>query len=70
VAFSQGALSDAEQTLARLRERHESEDDFGEALASLEAEAAADLESRLKAEGYGPRRTDPQAVLDRLRASA
>jgi phage shock protein A len=70
VAFSQGALSDAEQTLARLRERHESEDDFGEALASLEAEAAADLESRLRAEGYGPRRTDPQAVLDRVRASA
>jgi phage shock protein A len=69
VALSSGALADAEQTLARLRERHHSEDDFGEALASLEAEAASDVEARLKAEGYGSRRTDPQTVLDRLRAS-
>ncbi len=70
VTLSNSALADAEQTLARLRERHQSEDDFGEALASLEAEAASDVEIRLKAEGYGSQRTDPQSVLDRLRASA
>jgi phage shock protein A len=70
LALSTGALGDAEQTLARLRERQQSEDDFGEALASLESNAAEAIEARLNAEGYCRRRTDPKAVLDRLRASA
>ena len=70
VALSTGALGDAERTLARLRERHESEDDFGEALASLEAEAAGTVETRLDAAGYGRRRTDPKVVLERLRVPA
>ena len=70
VALSSGALGDAEETLARLRERQQSEEDFGEALASLAAATAGDVEDRLSAEGYGRRRTDPQSVLDRLRPSA
>jgi phage shock protein A len=70
LALSTGALGDAEQTLARLRERQQSEDDFGEALANLESNAAEAIEARLNAEGYCRRRTDPKAVLDRLRASA
>ena len=70
VALSTGALGDAERTLARLRERQESEDDFGEALASLEAEAAGTEETRLDAAGYGRRRTDPKVVLERLRVPA
>lgn len=69
VTMSAGALGEAEQTLARLRDRHEREDDLGEALADLESEAAGGVESRLDAAGYGRHRTDPQAVLDRLRAS-
>ena len=71
VALSSGALGDAEETLSRLRERQQSEEDFGEALASLAAATTAgDVEDRLSAEGYGRRRTDPQSVLDRLRPSA
>jgi phage shock protein A len=70
IALSTGALGEAEQTLSRLRERQAAEDDFGEALASLEAEAAGSVEARLDAAGYGRRRTDPKAVIERLRASA
>lgn len=71
LAVTTGALGDAERTLNRLRERQIGEDDFGEALAGLEAEAASSIEARLDAAGYGGRRrTDPKAVLERLRASA
>jgi phage shock protein A len=69
VAMSKGALAEAEQTLDRLRERHQSEGDFRAALASLELEVTSDAEARLKAEGYGHRHTDPQAVLLRLGTS-
>ena len=67
VALSTGALGDAEKTLARLRARQVSEDDFGDALASMDAEGSG-VEARLSADGYGRRRTDPEAVLARLRA--
>lgn len=70
VTLSVGALGEAEETLARLRDRQRSEDDLCDALASLERDAAAGIETRLDAAGYGRRRTDPQTVLDRLRASA
>lgn len=69
-ASSTGALGEAEETLARLRERHDNDSDLGDALAGLEAEAAGDVEGRLRAAGYGRGRTDPKTVLDRLRASA
>jgi hypothetical protein len=71
VALSTGALGDAEATLGRLRERQQADDDLGEALAALEgASAPGGVEVRLSAEGYGRRRTDPKAVLQRLKASA
>lgn len=70
VALSTGALGDAEATLARLRARQQGDSDMCDALASLEAEAADHVEGRLQAAGYGRGRTDPKAVLDRLRASA
>ena len=70
IALSTGALGEAEETLARLRERQLSDDDFGEALGNLEAQAGGGFEARLDAAGYGRRRTDPKAVLERLRAQA
>jgi phage shock protein A len=70
VAMSTGALGEAEATLSRLRERQRGEDDFADALASLEADATSGIETRLTAEGYGRRRTDPKDVLARLRAAA
>ncbi|WP_375462229.1 PspA/IM30 family protein [uncultured Enterovirga sp.] len=70
VTLSSGALNEAEETLSRLRDRHRNEDDLCDALASLERDAVAGVEDRLDAAGYGKRRTDPQAVLDRLRAPA
>lgn len=70
-ALSTGALGDAEQTLARLRERQRGEDDLAEALAELEAEGErGGVEARLDAEGYGRPRTDPKDVLARLRAAS
>ena len=69
VAETSGALGDAEQTLARLRARHRHDDDVEAALASLDGDAAGPIETRLDAAGYGRPRTDPRAVLDRLRAT-
>jgi phage shock protein A len=69
-ALSAGALGEAERTLARLREAQAAEADAAEALAGLEAEAASGIEADLDAAGYGRPRTDPRAVLDRLRAQA
>ncbi|EIZ84643.1 phage shock protein A, PspA [Methylobacterium sp. GXF4] len=69
-ALSAGALGEAERTLARLREAQAAEADAAEALAALEAEAASGIEADLDAAGYGRPRTDPRAVLDRLRAQA
>ncbi|KNY20033.1 PspA/IM30 family protein [Methylobacterium sp. ARG-1] len=69
-ALSAGALGEAERTLARLREAQAAEADVAEALAGLEAEAASGIEADLDAAGYGRPRTDPRAVLDRLRAQA
>jgi phage shock protein A len=70
VAMSTGALGEAEETLARLRSRQQGETDICDALATLGAEAAGDVEQRLNAAGFGAGRTDPKAVLDRLRAQA
>ena len=70
LALSTGALGDAEQTLARLQARQQNEDDLGDALASLEAEGAGRVEARLDTAGYGRGRTDPKAVLDRLRQAS
>ncbi len=67
-ARSTGALGEAEATLARLRARHAGEADMLDALASLDE--AGDVDARLDAAGYGRVRTDPKAVLERLRASA
>jgi phage shock protein A len=69
-ALSAGALGEAERTLARLRERQTAEADVAAALAELEIQAAAGIEADLDADGYGRSRTDPRAVLDRLRAQA
>jgi phage shock protein A len=68
--LSAGALGEAERTLARLRARQAAEADVAEALADLETAATAGIEADLDAAGYGRRRTDPRAVLDRLRAQA
>ncbi|MGU3667482.1 PspA/IM30 family protein [Methylobacterium sp. A49B] len=68
--LSAGALGEAERTLARLRTRQAAEADVAEALADLETAATAGIEADLDAAGYGRRRTDPRAVLDRLRAGA
>jgi len=68
--LSAGALGEAERTLARLRERQAAEADVAAALTDLEAEAAGGIEADLAAAGYGRPRTDPRAVLDRLRAEA
>lgn len=70
VALSSGALGEAEETLARLRAQHQSDDDVCETLAALETECGDHVEGRLQAAGYGRHRTDPKAVLDRLRTSA
>jgi phage shock protein A len=67
---SAGALGEAERTLARLRERQAAEADVAAALADLETATTAGIEADLDAAGYGRRRTDPRAVLDRLRARA
>jgi phage shock protein A len=69
-ALSAGALGEAERTLARLREAQAAEADAAAALANLEAEAASGIEADLDAAGYGRPRTDPRAVLDRLRTQA
>jgi len=68
--LSAGALGEAERTLARLRERQAAEAEVAPRLTELEAEAAGGIEADLEAAGYGRPRTDPRAVLDRLRAGA
>ncbi|MDE4913683.1 PspA/IM30 family protein [Methylobacterium sp. 092160098-2] len=72
--LSAGALGEAERTLARLRERQGAEADIAAALTELEADleagTAGGIEADLEAAGYGRPRTDPRAVLDRLRAGA
>ncbi|HMO28809.1 PspA/IM30 family protein [Enterovirga sp.] len=69
VSLSGGARGEAEETLARLRERRHRDDDVADALAALDAAAQGDVESRLEAGGYGRRRTDPEAVLESLKAA-
>ena len=66
--LSAGALGEAERTLERLRARQAAEADVAAALTELEAEATGGIEADLEAAGYGRPRTDPRAVLDRLRA--
>jgi phage shock protein A len=68
--LSAGALGEAERTLARLRERQDAEADVAAALAELDTAAAGGIEADLDAAGYGRARTDPRAVLDRLRTPA
>ena len=64
------ALSEAEATLARLREKQAEDAAADAALGSLET-GAASLADRLEAEGFGPR-TKPSGaeVLDRLKRKA
>jgi phage shock protein A len=64
------ALSDAEATLARLREKQAEDAAADAALGSLETEATS-IADRLEAEGFG-RRTKPSGaeVLDRLKRQA
>lgn len=69
ISLSSGALGEAEQTLARLRDRHLADDDVADALAELDAAAKGGVEARLDAGGYGHGRTDPNAIFERLKAS-
>lgn len=69
IAHATGALQDAEATLARLRGRHTADADIEVALSSLDG-APRDIEGRLDEAGYGKPRTDPAAILRRLRARA
>lgn len=70
ISQSAGALREAEETLARLRERHTSEDDVADALAELDAASRGDVEGRLEACGYGRSRTDPNAIFESLKTAA
>lgn len=70
IAASSGALGEAEETLARLRQTQRCEEDILDAFAQLEAAGKGGAEARLDTAGYGKRRTDPQAVLERLRAKS
>lgn len=71
IAASVGALRQAEETLARIRQREVGEADISQALDALDAEiGVADIERRMEAMGYaGKRRTDPKDVLARLKAA-
>ncbi|MBM1172044.1 PspA/IM30 family protein [Microvirga arabica] len=69
VTSSTGKLATAEATLARLKERTRRDADFDEALQSLHD--ADDAATALADAGYGPAlKTDPNAVLARLKAQA
>lgn len=70
ISLSRGALGEAEETLSRLRHRQRAEEDVVEALAEMDEAARSGIEARLDAGGYGRKRTDPQAVFDRLKAAA
>jgi phage shock protein A len=67
-----GALNDAERTLERIRQRHQSGDDLQEALEALERDAMArGLDERLADAGFGAsKRTAARDVLDRLKMKA
>ncbi|MDP4024668.1 PspA/IM30 family protein [Methylobacterium sp. NEAU 140] len=69
IAHASGALQDAEATLARLRDRQTAGADIDAALAALDG-VPRDIEARLDAAGYGKPRTDPAAILERIRARA
>jgi len=68
VAMTSGALREAEETLARLRSRQVGEADVDAAMAELAS--GGDLEGRLDTAGFGRPRTDPAAVMGRIRAAA
>jgi phage shock protein A len=62
-------LSDAEQTLKRLRERQVEAEAAELALDELDGAAAASVSEKLAAKGFGPRlRTTADDVLQRLRS--
>lgn len=69
IAHASGALQDAEATLVQLRGRQAAEADIDTALAALDGAPHA-IEERLDAAGYGKIRTDPAAILGRIRAKA
>lgn len=69
IAHASGALQDAEVTLVQLRGRQAAEADIDTALAALDGAPHA-IEERLDAAGYGTIRTDPAAILGRIRAKA
>lgn len=69
IAQASGALQEAEATLVRLRGRHAAEADVDAALAALDGTPSS-IEQRLDAAGYGRIRTDPAAILGRIRAKA
>ena len=70
IAVSSGALHEAEETLARLRDRQRNERDVEEAYLELSAGTAEGVIERLAAAGYGPKGVDPEAVLARIRSRA
>lgn len=67
-----GALREAEQTLARIKERQLGDEDIHAALEELEREASAkNLDDRLADAGFAPaRRTTTSDVMARLKARA
>ncbi len=67
-----GALRDAERTLARIKDRHQGDEDMHEALEELEREASAgNLDERMADAGFGAaKRTASSDVLARLREKA
>ncbi|KRE14499.1 hypothetical protein ASE66_14110 [Bosea sp. Root483D1] len=65
----ESSLTEAEQTLKRLRERQVEAEAAETALDELDGAAAASVTEKLAAKGFGPRlRTTADDVLDRLRS--
>ena len=72
IAAGSGAIREAEQTLARIREKQAGTRDVDAALDRLEREASGEyLDERLAKAGYGTRpATKPASVLERMRQAA
>jgi len=72
LAGGNGALREAEATLAHIRKLHEFSDDEHAALEALDKRnSGAELEEKLAAAGFGPAvKTKPADVLARLRAKS
>lgn len=72
LVMGNGALREAEATLARIKERQTGDEDMHAALEELEREASAtNLDDRLAEAGFGPaKRTASSDVMARLKAKA